>query len=94
MTPYCGFKSIMKLSLSINYIKFNPLSNTALLLTLSLIGSYHEMITCLANCNKALKMMHHRHAYEIIFLTPSLIGSINYRIFFCDQSAGSSDGLK
>ena len=29
---------------------------------------------------KALKMVHHKLEYETVFLTPSLIGSINDRI--------------
>ncbi len=37
--------------------KINPLSTTGLL-TLYLIGSYHEMFTCVANHDKALKMLH------------------------------------
>ena len=46
-----------------------------------LIGTYHEMSRCLANYDNSLKMWHHKLAHETIFLTPSLIGSINDRIY-------------
>ena len=58
---------------------FNPLGTTGLL-TPFLIGSYHEMFTCSANYDKSLKMLHHKLTYETIFLTYSLIGSINVGI--------------
>ena len=60
--------------------RLNPLGTTGLL-TPFLIGSYHEMFTCSANYDKSLKMLHHKLSHETIFLTPSLIGSINARIF-------------
>ncbi len=45
---------------------FNPLSTTGLL-TPFLIGSYHEMMTCLANHGKTLKMLYHKLAHDTIF---------------------------
>ena len=47
------------------------------LLTPFLIGSCHEMFTYLANYGKSLKKLHHKLVYKTIFITPSLIGSIN-----------------
>ena len=41
----------------------------------------NEMFIRLANYDKSLKMLHHKLAYETFFLTPSLIGSTNDRIF-------------
>ncbi len=55
--------------------------NTIDLPTPFLIGSYHEAITCLANYDKAKKMLHQKFACETSFLTPLLIGSINDRMF-------------
>ncbi len=55
----------------------NPLRTTGLL-TPFLIGSYHEMFPCSANCDKSLKMKTYIGDY---FFTLSLIGSINARIF-------------
>ena len=61
----------------------NPLGlGTSGLLTPFLIGSYLEMCTCVANYDKALKMLHAQSCiWDYLFLTPFLIGSINGRIF-------------
>ncbi len=62
--------------------KFNPLMSTTDLLTPFLIRSYHQMLTRLANHGKTFKIFHHKLAYVILFFyTPSLIGSINGRLF-------------
>ncbi len=45
----------------------NPLSTTGLL-TSFVIGSYHEIFTCLANHNKATKMLHRKLSHETSFL--------------------------
>ena len=45
---------------------FNPLSTTGFL-TPFLIGSYHGTITCLANHDKAKKMLHHKRSHETSF---------------------------
>ncbi len=59
----------------VNKSPLNPLSTTGLL-TPVLIGSYHEMFTCVANYDKAFKMLHAQTCiYETIFLTPLLISS-------------------
>ncbi len=49
-----------------NTFMVNPLGTSGLL-TPFLIGSYHEMFTCLANYDKSLKMLHHKLTYETIF---------------------------
>ena len=72
---------------------FNPLSTTGLL-TPVLIGSYHEMFTWVANYDRALKNVHHKLANESIFLIPSLIGSINDRIFILTNWLVVLMGLK
>ncbi len=43
----------------------NPLSTTGLLTPFP-IGLYHEMFTCLANYDKALKDVHHKLTHETI----------------------------
>ncbi len=58
----------------------NPVSTTGRL-TPFLIVLYQKMFTCLANYVKSLKISHHKLTHETIFLTPSLIGSINDGIF-------------
>ena len=50
---------------SIMICSFNSLSTTDLL-TPFLIGSCHEMFICLANYNKALKMVRHKLAHDTI----------------------------
>ncbi len=59
----------------------NPLSTTGLLTPFQ-IGPYLEMFTWVANYDKALKMLHTQTCiWDHFFLTTSLIGSINDRIF-------------
>ncbi len=59
---------------------FTPLSTTGLW-TPFLIGSYHEMFTCLPIMKGHWKMFTTYMHMRLLFLTPSLIGLMNDRIF-------------
>ncbi len=54
-----------------------------------LIGKYLKTLLCSANQGKILTALHLQFAHETIFLTPSLIGSLNERFHFFDQSVGT-----
>ena len=71
----------------------NPLSTTGLL-TPFLIGSYHEILTCLANHGKTLNMLHHKLEHDTIFSYTIFDWFNKWQTIHFDQSAGSTHGVK
>ncbi len=69
------------------------LLSTTRLLTSFLIGSYHEMFTCVANYDMALKMLHHKLVHETIFSYTISEWFNKQHTIPSDQLADSSHGI-